>query len=330
MSTVVLTSDDVRKLLDMSSVIAAVEQAFIDWTIGSAVMPPKAYLPVDNGDFRAMPAALKNAAGLKWVNVHPQNVSIGLPTVMATLIYNDPKTGYPLAIMDGTLITAYRTGAASAIASKYLARRNPKTLGIIGVGRQAYTQLLAHIEIFSLVEIRVFDISQEAVDRFIEFFGHLPIRQVSMEETSSSDIICTLTTAREPILKSEWVFPGTHINAVGADAEGKEELDPALVIKGQIVVDDWRQASMAGEINVPLKKGLIKRDEVYASLGEIIIGIKKGRLDQKVITIFDSTGIAVQDIAVAKLVYDRAIEEGGFQSIDLVEGKLNHSSKGQS
>ena len=320
MSTLLLSRSDVWNLLQMSPVIEVVEQAFKDWGRGKAQMPAKAYLVVDRGDFRAMPAALPGAAGMKWVNVHPQNPSLDLPTVMATLIYNDPLTGYPLAVMDAAEITAYRTGATAAIASKYLAREDSCTLGIIGAGHQAHTQLLAHAKLFELRLIRVFDCSKAAVEKLINSFPEYPVRGCSLEETAASDIVCTVTPVREPLLKKEWVIPGTHINAIGADAEGKEELEPSILKEAIVVVDDLRQASAAGEINVPLKKGLFRIDQVYATLGEIITGKKRGRQDERVITVFDSTGVAIEDIAVAKLIYEKAKQEGGYLSVKLVDG----------
>ena len=319
MSTLLLGSKDVKRLIKMSAVIEAVEQAFRQWARGEADMPPKAYLILEKGDFRAMPASLKAAAGVKWVNVHPLNPSLGLPTVMAMMIYNDPETGYPLAIMDATEITAYRTGASAAIASKFLARKDSSTLGIIGAGRQAYTQLLAHAEILSFKLIKVFDLSRVAVEKFIKSFPEYPIQEASLEETAASDIVCTVTPVRKPLLMKKWIIPGTHINAVGADAEGKEELDPAILKEAIVVVDDLTQASTAGEINVPLKKGLFRIDEVYATLAEIITGEKQGRKDEKAITVFDSTGVAIEDIAVANLIYERAQQEGTYQSMDFVE-----------
>jgi len=318
MSTLFLSKNDVRSLLNMADVIEAVEQAFKDWALGRAKMPPKAYLVLEQGDFRAMPGAIPGAAGMKWVNVHLQNQSLGLPTVMAIMIYSDPATGYPLAVMDATDITAYRTGAAAAIASKYLARKDSHTLGIVGAGRQSYTQLTAHGELFDLRRIKVFDQRAAAVETFIKSFPAYSVQACSLEETVASDIVCTVTPAREPFLKSEWVRPGTHINAIGADAEGKEELDPSILRKAVVVVDDLKQAAAAGEINVPVRKGLFAIEEVYATLGDIVVGRKQGRKDKKAITIFDSTGLAIEDIAVAKLVYDKAKKAGGYLSLDFV------------
>jgi len=319
MATLFLTRSDVRGLMRMTAVIEAVEQAFKDWAQGKANMPAKSYLVVDKGDFRAMPAALRDSTGVKWVNAHPQNPSLGLPTVMAILIYSDPLTGYPLAVMDATDITAYRTGAAAAIASKYLARADSHTLGIIGAGRQAYTQLSAHAELFHLRHIKVFDCVIATVDKFICSLPEYPVQACSLEEAAASDIVCTVTPAREPFLKRQWIIPGTHINAVGADAKGKEELEPSILKEAMVVVDDLRQASASGEINVPLKKGFIETEAVHATLSEIIIGEKQGRENDEIITVFDSTGIAIEDIAVARLVYEQARQWGGYLSLDFVE-----------
>jgi len=318
MPTLLLDRKAVNNLMNMSDVINVVEEAFKMWGEGKVNMPPKAYLLVEHGDFRAMPAALPGCAGVKWVNAHPQNQSRNLPSVMAVIIYNDPETGYPLAIMDGTKITAYRTGAAAAIASKYLARQDSHTIGIIGAGCQAYTQIMAHAELFDLSSINVFDISETAVDKLIKSFPEFPVRSCSIQEAAASDIVCTLTPSRNPIIKKEWIIAGTHINAVGADAAGKEELDPSILKEAIVVVDDLKQASTGGEINVLIKKGIYTVNEIYGTLPELVVRKKKGRTDNKVITVFDSTGIAVEDIAVAKFLFEKGQQMGGYPSIDLI------------
>ena len=318
MPTLLLDRNTVRMLMRMADVINVVEEAFKMCGEGKGKMPAKVYLSLEHGDFRAMPGALPGCAGVKWVNVHPRNPSRGLPSVMAVLIYNDPETGYPLAIMDATEITAYRTGAAAAIASKYLARRSPHTMGVIGAGYQAYTQILAHAELFNPISINAFDISRAAVDRLGQSLPHLSIKRCSVQEAASCDIVCTLTPSRSPIVKREWIRPGTHINAVGADAPGKQELEPSILKEATVVVDDLTQASHSGEINVPIEKGLYSVNEVYGTLAEVIVGRKKGRIDSKAITVFDSTGIAVEDIAVARLLFEKAQQAGGYPSIDLV------------
>lgn len=317
MRTLILDKKTVSDLLDMTTVIEAIEQAFRDWTDGKGAMPAKSYISLEKGDFRAMPAALPGAAGIKWVNVHPQNPRRGLPTVMAVIVYSDPETGYPLAIMDGTDITAYRTGATAAIASKYLARPDAHTLGLVGAGRQSYTQIEAHAKLFPLDTIRVFDVMPAAVEKLIEAFPGFNVVRSSVEETAASDIVCTVTPARSPVLKKSMVRRGTHINAIGADAEGKEELEPTLLKGAVVVVDDLRQAAASGEINVPIANGFYSPGEIYSTLGEIVACKKAGRTDPNAITVFDATGVAIEDIAVARLIYDQAKHDGHL-SVDLV------------
>jgi alanine dehydrogenase len=319
MPTLLLSKKDVQNLVNIREVITVVEAAFKEWTEGKGVMPSKLYLTVKDGDFRAMPAFLPGAAGMKWVNVHTGNPAKGLPTVMAVLIYNDPATGYPLAIMDATEVTAYRTAATSAIASRYLARKDSQTLGIVGAGYQAYPHIIAHAMLFKFKEVRVSDISKKAVAKLMESLPNLPLKECSLEQTVKSDIVCTLTPARQPVVKKEWLLPGTHINAVGADAEGKEELEPSILNDAMVVVDDLRQSIHAGEINVPVSKGLFKKQQIYATLGEIIIGRKKGRTDNRITTVFDSTGLAIEDIAVARLLYEKAQKTGTGLSVSLVD-----------
>ncbi len=318
MGTLILTRNEVTKLLDMPEVITAVEDAFRAWGEGKGSMPPKAYLNVEKGDFRAMPAALPGAAALKWVNAHPQNRANNLPSVMAVLIYNDPDTGYPLAIMDATALTAFRTGAAAAIASKYLARKDSKTLGIIGAGYQAYTQILAHSEFFKFEAVNVYDINPEISLGLAGQLPQFPVNVCSIERAATSDIVCTLTPSRKPIVKREWIINGTHINAVGADAAGKQELEPQILKDATVVVDDIRQASGGGEINVPISQGIFKAEYIRGTLADIILGRKPGRAGNADITVFDSTGIAIEDIATAKLLFEKARQKGGYTEIDFV------------
>jgi alanine dehydrogenase len=318
MPTLLLDRNAIKTLIKMSDVINVVEEALRMCGEGKGRMPPKVYLAVEHGDFRAMPAALPGCAGMKWVNVHPQNPSRGLPTIMAILVYNDPETGYPLAIMDATEITAYRTGATAAIASKYLARGDCHTIGIIGAGAQAPAQILAHAELFNPISIKAFDVSQAAVERLMHSFSQFSVKNCPIQETVAADIVCTLTPSRSPIIKKEWVAPGTHINAVGADAPGKQELDPSILKEAIVVVDDLKQASSSGEINVPIEKGYYNIGEVYGTLAELVVGKKNGRTNGRAITVFDSTGIAIEDIAVAKLLFEKAQKAGGYPSMDLV------------
>lgn len=318
MSTLILDKRAVASILTMPSTIEAVEKAFLAQAAGVVTMPGKSYICLGKGDFRAMPAALPGGAGVKWVNVHPQNYKHCLPTVMAIIIYSDPKTGYPLAIMDATDITAYRTGAAAAVASKHLARPDSHILGLVGAGRQSYAQINAHAELFDIHTIRVCDVLPAAVARIVRAFPQFEVICSSLEEVATSDIVCTLTPGRAPILKDSMVGAGTHINAVGADAEGKEELEPSILKRATVVVDDLKQAAASGEINVPIAQGLYSPSEVYATLAEIIAGKKEGRTDPKAVTVFDATGVAIEDVAVAKLVYDQA-KKDSHMSVQLVD-----------
>jgi alanine dehydrogenase len=319
MPTLFLTRKNIQELLNMKEIMEAVEQVFRDYAVGKAIMPAKAYLSLENGDLRAMPAAVSGAAGVKWVNAHPQNPLQDLPTVMAVLIYNDPATGYPLAVMDATDITAYRTAATAAIAAKYLARGDSTILGIVGAGRQAYTQLIAHAELFNLKRVKVYDHSEATTEKFIRSFPEYNMQSTSLEEAVASDILCTLTPAQQPFVRKEWVKAGTHINAVGADAPGKQELDPNILADAMVIVDNLEQATNGGEINVPLKKELYRVDQVYATLDEVIVGKKPGREYAETVTVFDSTGLAIEDIAVARLVYEKARNLPGYLKLDFVE-----------
>lgn len=322
MKTLLLTASDIDYLIDMKSVLESVEVAFRDYGMGNAQMPPKIYLDLKqhNGDFRAMPAFVEGSAGLKWVSVYPDNPKQGLPTVLAMLILSDPKTGLPLAIMDATKLTNYRTGAAGGVASKYLARPDSKTLGLIGAGSQAKTQLLAHICLFKFESILVWSLADSEVSRLKEDFPELPIRIATIEEAAGCDIVCTTTPARSYIVQRGWIRPGAHINAIGADAPGKQELDPQVLKDAKVVVDDIAQSRHSGEVNVAISEGLFDESDLYATLGEIVAGKKPGRSPENggELTVFDSTGLAIQDIATARMLFEKAKAEGTGREFDII------------
>ncbi len=299
----------------MESAVLAVQQAFAAHGRGQAVMPPKVYLAVPEyeGDFRAMPARLGDSAGVKWVNSHPHNrARHGLPTVMGTYILSDPQTAFPLAIMDATLLTALRTGAAAGVASKYLAAR-PSTIGFIGCGVQARYLLEAHRVVFDDFEIVAADARREAAEQFALEVGGTA---ASLEIAAGCDIVCTATPTTVPIVLSDWVKDGTHINAMGADGPGKQELDVAILHRALVYIDELHQAEGSGEINVPLAKKQFRTEDLAGTLGEVIAGNKPkppvGRL-----TVFDSTGLAIQDLALARAVYESARAQGLGQEFDL-------------
>jgi len=325
METLLLTDRDVRAMLTMEDTIKAVEKAFEMHGRNAVQMPPKVYLTFERGDLRAMPAHLEGHAGIKWVNSHPENRKRGLPTVMAVLIYNDPETGFPLAIMDGTHITNMRTGAAGGIAAKYLARKDSSICGFIGCGTQSYTQLLALSKILNIEKVLAYDISEKNAKKFTDYCSNLGIDAsiVETENACKCDVLTTSTPSRKPVVKAEWIERGTHINAIGADAAGKQELESSLLKKAKIVVDDVEQAIHGGEINVPISEGVVKPEDIHATIGEVIVGIKPRRESDEEITVFDSTGLAIQDIATASVVYERAIEEGVGVPISFFEERTD-------
>jgi alanine dehydrogenase len=331
LKTLILTDDEVKKLLSLSEVIEAVESAFKEKGLGRVQMPAKIYLYYRRygGDLRAMPAFLEDldVSAVKIVNVHPQNrAKNGLPTVMAVITLIDPSTGAPLAIMGGTTITDMRTGAAGGVAAKYLARKGPKVVGLVGAGAQARTQLMALLEVHKCIEeVRVWSRTEETKKKFVTEIQRAcgdATQLVAVagvhEAVEGADIVVTTTPSRKPLVMDNMVSAGTHVTCIGADAVGKEELDPAILKRAKIVVDDWAQASHSGEINVPLSRGLITRKNVWAEIGEIVAGLKLGRQKQDEITVFTSTGLAVQDAVTAKIAYNKALAAKVGQLIKIV------------
>lgn len=303
---------EIEEHFSMDEALKAVEYAFKLEAEGQVIMPPKLYLdlPKYQGDFRAMPAYVNGIVGVKWVSAYPNNWRHNLQSVVATVILSDPRTGYPLAIMDGTYITNIRTGAAGGVAVKYLARRDSSVIGMVGAGMQAKTQLLAISKVLPRIEeVKVFDQRSDTSVSYAKEMGtelDINIYPVeTAEQAIEADIVVTTTPSKKPIVKRQYVKPGTHINAIGADARGKQEIEADLLNNAKIVVDNIEQASHSGEINVPLSKGLMGVENIYSTLGEIVANHKKGREDNEEITLFDSTGLAIQDIICGKLVYEK-------------------------
>jgi len=331
LETLILTDDEVKNLVSMPEVIEAVESAFKQKGLGHVQMPAKIYIYYKkyNGDLRAMPSFLENldTSAVKIVNVHPDNrTEANLPTVMAIIVLIDPATGAPIAIMGGTTITDMRTGAAGSVAAKYLARRNSKNIGLVGAGAQAKTQLMALLEVYKeLEEVRVWSQTQETKKHFVteaqQAYGNMfqVTSAASVKNAvTDADIVVTTTPSRKPLVTNDMVAAGTHINCIGADAVGKEELDPNILKRAKIVVDDWEQASHSGEINVPLSRGIITKDNIWAEIGEIVAGLKPGRQSKVEITVFTSTGLAVQDAVTAKIAYSKAVASNVGRLIKII------------
>ena len=327
--TILLNQSQVKELTTMKEIIENVETAYKFHAERKVQMPPKEYIFYKKfrGDLRIMPCFIRglDESGVKNVNVHPDNPrKYSLPTVMAMIELVDPKTGFPVSVMDGTWITDMRTGAAAGVATKYLARDNSEILGLVGAGVQALTGLEAINEVMDIKEVRVSCRTCETRDIFAqrasEKYG-IDVKAVDTikEAVQGADVLLTTTPAREPVVKSKWVSPGTHINAMGADAPGKQELDSHILQKAKIIIDCWDQASHSGEINIPVQEGLVRQSDIQGKIGDVVIGSIPGRTSDEEITVFDSTGLAVQDIVTAWNVYEKALQKGIGQKMNFLE-----------
>ncbi|QCC50696.1 ornithine cyclodeaminase family protein [Halapricum salinum] len=315
MQTRLLSAADVTEHTTTADVVDAVEEAFGAYARGDVQMPAKSYidLPRYNGDFRSMPAYMDagewDAAAVKWVNVHPDNEDrFELPTVMGVIVYSDPRNAFPLALLDGTTITRLRTGAAAAVATRHLAPEDASSLGLVGAGTQAYAQLEAIATVRDIDEVVVTDVDPEAVADFVDVFENAyDVRGGSIEEAATCDIVSTLTPVEEPIVHD--VGPNTHVNAMGADAKGKHEIADSVLEDAAIVIDDYEQCTHSGEINVPWSEGRLDDEDIYAELGDIVTDTVSGRGEPggpEGVTVFDSTGLAIQDVAASHVAYEQA------------------------
>jgi alanine dehydrogenase len=327
MQTRLLPAEVVTEYTGIADVVDAVGEAFAADARGDVQMPAKSYidLPQYNGDFRSMPAYLDtgewDAAAVKWVNVHPDNEEqFDLPTVMGTIVYSDPRNAFPLALIDGTTVTRLRTGAAAAVATRHLAREDATSLGLVGAGTQAYTQLEAIATVRDIDHVVVSDVDEDAVAEFVDTFeGRFDVRGGSVAEAAACDVLSTLTPVEDPIV--EEVGETTHVNAIGADAAGKHEIADDVLQDATIVIDDYEQCTHSGEINVPWSEGLLDDGDIYAELGEIVTDEVPGRGEPggpEGVTVFDSTGLAIQDVAAAHVAYEHATEADAGTLFSLV------------
>jgi alanine dehydrogenase len=319
--TLILSRADMMGLVTPAEYVACVEQAYRMHGEGRYYMDPKGHIVLDKypGEWEAMPSYIEEpeAAACKWVSIRERNrEKFDLPTVFSILIYTHPETGFPLAICDGSFHTVMRTGAAAAVSAKYMARRNSKQLAIVGAGHMASGALATCNEVFQWEEVRVWSRTQTTLDAFVHAeqpkYANFKIRaSIDLESAvRGADVVVTVTPARSPIVMDNWIAPGTHIAAVGADKGGDQELDPRILQRARIFVDDIRQCRTDGEINVPLRDGLIREEDIAGEIGEVVTGRKPGRTSEEEITLFDSTGIALQDSATVPLEYERALASG--------------------
>lgn len=317
----ILTKRDVDRLAEPAEILETIESAFRAHGSGDVRMPPKLCLdlPEFHGDLWAMPAFVGGAAGLKWVSSHPHNpVRHKLPTVMAVMIYSDPETGKPLAIIDGTTITKLRTAAATVVASKYLAPKGAETLGIIGCGAQALPHIDFFRRAFDFHRVLLYDLDVSAAEQVAAAVGRIAVAVRFAREAAEAEIICTLTPGDHIVLRDEWVGPGRHINAVGADALGKQELEVSLLKRARVFVDDVEQGTRSGEVSTPIAHGLFRREDIAGSLGQVVAGLLPGRRDPGEITVFDSAGLAIEDVATTRYLYEKALAARQGTNIDLL------------
>lgn len=314
-----LTREDVISVLNMHECIDVVEKAFLELHNGTAVLPLRIPITPPDGLALYMPAYLKesNALACKVVTVYKDNMKKhNMPVTIGKVLLQNPKTGEVIAIMDGGYLTAVRTGAVSGVATKFLARKDPgQTAGIFGAGVQAEKQLEAVAVVRELKSAIVFDKFDEAARKFAKTMSERLNMKVTVADSPSdvleADIICAATSSPTPIFNGSEVKPGSHINGIGSHTPNARELDTEIV-RRSLFVGDSREACFkeAGDIMIPLEKGEITEDHFYADLGEIISGAKPGRSSHDQITLFKSNGLAIQDAATAKLVYDQALKLG--------------------
>lgn len=327
----ILTKEDVQKAVAMPEAINIVEKAYAEYYQERAITPLRTRIHCEpvSGDILFMPAYMGTLGGLglKIVSVFPQNIKLNKPTLSAILILNDVQTGEPLAMMDATYLTALRTGAASGVATRHLAKKQVQKAAVFGAGAQALRQLEAILEERSFAEINVFDVDPGRVQNFIalckqeleRFSLNIKAADTSKAAVTDADVIVTATTANKPVFSGDDIKPGVHINGIGSYTPEMQEIDETCVTRANKIVIDSFEASFkeAGDLIIPLEKGLITKEDIYCEIGKITCGEVPGRESDDEITFFKSVGIAVQDIAVARLVYDNALAKGLGQQIQL-------------
>jgi alanine dehydrogenase len=319
-----LTKHDVQKAITMKEAVDIVEKAFSAFSAGRAAVPIRTQVDVEAKDAVAlfMPGFVEDlgALGLKIVSVFPQNPSRGLPTICSLVVLNDPETGEPAAAMEGSWLTALRTGAASGVATRHLARTDAARVAIIGTGIQARTQLEAVLCERNIRRVDVYDLDPERARLFIEEMQKSH-KDSNLEFTASkspgeavenADIICTATTSKNPVFPGNKIKKGVHINAVGAFTPQMQEIGEDVLVRATKVVVDSVTAAMheAGDLIIPINKGLFRAEDIHGEIGEISGGIKKGRETPEEITLFKTVGLSVQDMAVGIYVLEQARKLG--------------------
>jgi alanine dehydrogenase len=319
---IVLNQEEVKKCLSMRDAIEAMKSAFEQLTLGETVVPLRTAILMDKnkGSTRFMPVYLAGSdqAGIKITSNFKNNRLKGLPTIIAAVFLFDPRTGEPLALMDGTYLTALRTGAASGLATDYMAKSDSRVLAVLGAGAQGRTQLQAVCNIREIEQIWVFDVDRISAKRVVEearsWGGGVPkdirVARTPQEAVEQADVICTATTSPLPLFEDRHVKIGAHINGVGSFTPQNREIGTETVCRSRIVVDHRATAlAEAGDLIIPIQEGALKENDIHAELGELVLGRKQGRKTPEEITFFKSVGLAVQDLSVGMKVLERAIEK---------------------
>lgn len=324
-----LSREDLRRLVPMADAVELMKLAFGELSAGRAASPLRTVIPVPEhqGDALFMPAHVPaaGALGVKVVNVFRGNQTKGLPLIHAIVVLSDPETGQPLAILDGSYLTALRTGAVSGAATDLLARQDSKMLVVIGAGVQGVTQAAAVCAVRQIERIIAVDMHEASLARFVDTIGRDWPDLAGRVETSGdagvvaeADVVCTATTSRTPVFDDALIRPGTHINAVGAFTPEMQELPAATVARATLVVDATEAAlEEAGDLIVPLRDGLVGHEHFERELGMVVAGLAPGRTSEDEVTLFKSVGNAVQDVTVGKRAVDRAVAEGVGVRVEL-------------
>jgi alanine dehydrogenase len=325
-SALLLSRKDVERVLTPSEAVRAVEDGYREVGFGTAVVPSRLSVEMSRygGNLLVMPAYLSgsNALATKLVTTHLDNHKSGLPTVIGTIILTDPENGRPLAILDGTYLTAIRTGAAGAVGAKYLSRENASTATIAGTGVQGRAQILCLAEVRKIRKVFACDVDPERRRRFVEEMKkrvHSDFVAVDNLENAvrESDIVVTATTSSEPVIKGQWLSPGCHVTAIGSHTPSARELDEEVMKRAsKIVLDTW-DAKTVGDLAYPISTGVLSEDDIYSDIGTIVAGRKQGRASAGEITVFKSVGTAVADVSSAFRTYQLARLKGIGSSIDL-------------
>jgi alanine dehydrogenase len=318
-----LSEADIRRLISMEEAVEAVKEAFIQLSQKKAQVPLRTSLAISGrGDVSLiMPAFLETsrALGAKLVSVFPENPRRGLPVIQAVVLLLDAETGGPLAIFEGTYLTRLRTGAATGAATRLLSRPESATLALFGAGGQGLSQALGVLAVRKIREIRIFDLQpsraedlREELNRLTGLPAAMIVKADSPEKAAAgADILVTATTSRTPVFPGRVLSPGAHINAVGAFKPDMQEVDEETIRRSRIFVDSLEAClEEAGDLIIPLNKGILRREDIQGEIGQVAAGEKAGRRTAEEITYFKSVGNAVQDVSVAQAVLRRAEEKG--------------------